>query len=184
MSERPRSDLTGVRDAMRARDDAPSNATPPAAGRPVGEGPSEMASGVSTTQIDFAGEERFQTLRRELGVSAFGVNVIRLRPGQRGRIHRHKRQEEVYVVLEGTLSLAVEGEDDEQALERGAVARVAPGVRRQLTNRGDELVVLLAIGGSEPHEGRDGEAFESWDDEEGRSPQQVPLPPDLPRSGG
>jgi hypothetical protein len=65
-------------------------------------------------------------------------------------------------------------------LERGTVARVAPGVRRQLTNRGDQLVVLLAIGGGEPHEGRDGEAFESWDETEGRPPQHVPLPPDLP----
>ena len=181
MSERPRSDLGGVRDAMRARDDAPSSTAPPAAGRGISDGPSDIAGGVSTTQIDFGGEERFQTLRRELGVSAFGLNVIRLRPRQRGRIHRHKRQEEVYVVLEGTLSLAIESADDEHELERGAVARVAPGVRRQLTNRGEQLVVLLAIGGSEPHEGRDGEAFESWDEEEGRPPQQVPMPPDLPR---
>ena len=37
-----------------------------------------------------------------------------------------------------------------------------------------------AIGGAEPHEGRDGVAFAAWEDEEGRSPQEVPLPPDLP----
>ena len=143
-----------------------------------------MEDGTARTRLQPEPEDRFVRLRAELGLTSFGLNQIVLRPGQRGRIHAHERQEEVYVVLEGTLSLAVEREDDEQALERGAVARVAPGVRRQLTNRGDDLVVLLAIGGSEPHEGRDGEAFESWDDEEGRSPQQVPLPPDLPRSGG
>jgi len=184
MSERPRSDLGGVRDAMRARDDAPSETARPAS-RTISDGPSEMATGVATTQIDFGGEDRFQTLRRELGVSSFGLNLIRLRPGQRSRIHRHKRQEEVYVVLEGTLWLAVEGEgDDERVLERGGAARVAPGVRRRLTNRGDQLTVLLALGGAEPHEGRDGEAFESWDEEEGRPPQQVPMPPDLPASGG
>ena len=34
-----------------------------------------------------------------------------LRPGQRGRIHRHERQEEVYLVLRGTLTLEVEGEE-------------------------------------------------------------------------
>jgi uncharacterized cupin superfamily protein len=136
-----------------------------------------MQDGVSVAALDIDGEERFQALRRELGVSSFGLNLIRLRPGQRGRIHRHARQEEVYLVLEGTLSLAVEGEERE--LPRGSIARVAPGARRQLTNRGGELLALLAIGGAEPHEGRDGEAFTSWDEQAGRPPQEVPLPDDV-----
>ena len=130
-----------------------------------------------TGALDLNGDERFQLLRRELGVGAFGLNLLRLRPGQRGRIHRHARQEEVYVVLEGRLSLGVEGEERE--LDRGAVARIAPSVRRQLTNRGSELLVVLAIGGAEPHEGRDGLAFSAWDDPEGRPPQEVPLPDDV-----
>ena len=40
-----------------------------------------------------AGAERFQRLREPLGVRSFGINLIRLQPGQRGRIHRHERQE-------------------------------------------------------------------------------------------
>ena len=36
------------------------------------------------------------------------------------------------------------------------MARVAPSVRRQLANRGSELLVVLAVGGAKPHEGRDG----------------------------
>ena len=136
-----------------------------------------MQDGVSVATLDIDGEERFQSLRRELGVSCFGLNLIRLRPGQRGRIHRHARQEEVYLVLEGTLTLGVEGEERE--LPRGSVARVAPGVRRQLTNRGGEPVALLAIGGAEVHEGRDGEAFTSWEEQSGRPPQEVPLPDDV-----
>jgi uncharacterized cupin superfamily protein len=182
MPERSRPNLDGVRDAMRAREDAREEeaAPAPAPAPRISDGPSTMAEGVATTQIDFDGEERFQTLRRELGVSAFGINVLRLRPGQRSRIHRHKRQEEVYVVLDGALSLATDGEEDERTLERGGVARVAPDVRRQLTNRGSSLLVVLALGGAEPHEGRDGVAYESWEDEEGRPPQEVPLPPDLP----
>jgi uncharacterized cupin superfamily protein len=175
MPERPRPDLDGVRDAMRARDDAP---TTPAQQAPPDE-EQTMRDGVTVRRMDFDGEERFQTLRRELGVSSFGINLIRLRAGQRGRIHRHRRQEEVYVVLAGTLSLATD-DGEEQALEQGAVVRVAPGVRRQLTNRGNERLVLLALGGAEPHVGRDGEAFESWEDTEGRPPQEVPMPPDLP----
>jgi uncharacterized cupin superfamily protein len=136
-----------------------------------------MEDGVSTTAIDAHGEERFQALRRELGVTAFGLNLIRLRPGQRGRIHRHERQEEVYLVLEGTLTLATD--DGEQALGPGELARVAPAVRRQLANRGAESVVIVAIGGGLEHVGRDGVAYSAWDDHEGRPPQEVPLPPDL-----
>ena len=136
-----------------------------------------MQDGVTVIALDFEGEERFQFLRRELGVSTFGISVLRMRPGQRGRIHRHEHQEEVYLVLEGTLTLSIEGEERE--LGRGSLARVAPAVRRQLTNRGAELLVLLALGGANPHESRDGVAYATWEDSEGRSPREVPLPPDL-----
>ena len=121
--------------------------------------------------------ERFVPLRRQLGVTSFGLNQIVLQPGQRGRIHRHGRQEEVYLVLEGQLSLFVEAE--EVQLDVGEVIRVAPDVRRQLLNRGPQRLVLLALGGSGEHQGRDGEAFASWEDDTGASPQEMPMPPDL-----
>jgi uncharacterized cupin superfamily protein len=137
-----------------------------------------MESGVSYTSLDPGGEDRFQRLRQELGLSTFGLNLIRLRPGQRGRIHRHLHQEEAYLVVEGTLTLVVE--DEPRELRRGDLARVGPEVRRQLVNRGDEPLLLLAIGGANDHEGRDGRAYASWDEEgEGRPPQEVPLPDDL-----
>ena len=134
-----------------------------------------MESGVSFTSLDPAGEDRFQRLRAELGVTTFGLNLIRLQPGQRGRIHRHLRQEEAYLVLEGTLTLVIEQEPRD--LARGDLARVAPDVRRQLANRGGDPLLLLAIGGANEHEGRDGRAYESWDEQgDGRPPQEVPLP--------
>jgi hypothetical protein len=80
-------------------------------------------------------------------------------------------------VLEGTLTLLIEGE--ESALERGELVRVGPELRRQLVNRDPELLVVLALGGDGEHAGRDGEAFASWDDEQGAPPQDVPLPADL-----
>jgi mannose-6-phosphate isomerase-like protein (cupin superfamily) len=123
--------------------------------------------------------ERFQPLRRELGVSSFGMNLITLQPGERGRIHVHERQEEVYVVTEGELTLGVEGA--EHTIPAGDAVRVPPAVRRQLVNRGPGRVVLIALGGDGEHQGRDGRAWTSWDEEgEGRSPQDVPLPDDLP----
>lgn len=137
-----------------------------------------MHQGADFAQLDPDGGERFQRLRAQLGVSTFGMNLIVLQPGQAGRIHRHERQEEVYLVLEGELSLLLEGE--ERRLPTGGLARVAPEVRRQLVNRRPQRLVLLALGGSAPHEGRDGQAFASWEASEGAPPQEIALPPDVP----
>ena len=125
-------------------------------------------------------ENRFVRLRAELGVTSFGLNQIVLHAGQRGRIHAHERQEEVYLVLEGTLSLFVEGE--EATLERGELMRVAPGMKRQLVNRGPGPLHLLAIGGAGEHQGRDGMAFTDWDATDSVSPQEMAMPEDLPAS--
>jgi mannose-6-phosphate isomerase-like protein (cupin superfamily) len=138
-----------------------------------------MDEGTSRTQVEPDTPERFVSLRRALGVTAFGINQIVLQPGQRMRIHRHQRQEEVYLVLEGSLTVAIEaGEVD---LGEGELMRVAPSVRRQLVNRGPGRLVLLALGGDGEHVGRDGRAWEAWDEGgDGRPPQEVPLPEDLP----
>lgn len=135
---------------------------------------------VSLTTLDLDSGERFQRLRAELGVTAFGLNLMVLQPGQRGRIHAHLRQEEVYVVLEGELTVTVEG-GDEHVLGRHRVVRVGAAVRRQLANRGLERAVFLALGGAGEHQGRDARAWTSWDEPgEGRGPQDVPFPDDLP----
>jgi mannose-6-phosphate isomerase-like protein (cupin superfamily) len=137
-----------------------------------------MEPGIARAHLEPDAGERFVALRRRLGVTSFGLNQIVLQAGQRGRIHRRARQEEVYLVLEGTLTLLVEREETE--LGQGELVRVAPDLRRQLVNRGPERLVLLALGGDGEHEGRDGEAFTSWDAPQGAPPQEVPLPPDLP----
>jgi mannose-6-phosphate isomerase-like protein (cupin superfamily) len=137
-----------------------------------------MDEGTARTRLNPDVGERFLALRRELGVTSFGLNQIVLEPRQRGRIHRHLNQEEVYLVLDGTLTILVEGE--EQTLERGELMRVAPTVRRQLVNRGPQRLVLLALGGAKEHDGRDGEAWTDWDSPTSGPPQEVPLPDDLP----
>jgi len=137
-----------------------------------------MEEGIARARLDPDAAERFVSLRRELGVTSFGMSQIVLSPRQRGRIHAHGRQEEVYFVLEGTLTLLIEG--DEHVLERGELVRVAPAVRRQLVNRGPGRLVLLALGGANEHVGRDGEAWADWDSPTSAPPQEVPLPEDLP----
>ena len=137
-----------------------------------------MQEGVSFAKLDFDAGERFVRLRAELGIESFGLNLLLLEPGQGSRIHRHERQDEAYVVLEGTLTLELEGGETHELHARDA-ARVGPETRRRLSNRGDTRVALLALGGAEPHIGRDGLAFTDWDDTDGKPPQEVPLPPDL-----
>jgi uncharacterized cupin superfamily protein len=138
-----------------------------------------MDSGVAFTRLDPDGEDRFQWLRQELGLSTFGLSLIRLRPGQRGKIHRHLHQEEAYLVLEGTLTLVIE--DEPRDLRKGDLARVGPEVRRQLVNRGTASALIVGMGGANAHEGRDGRAYASWDEQgDGRPSREVPFPDDLP----
>jgi uncharacterized cupin superfamily protein len=136
-----------------------------------------VEDGTTRVALDPDHDERFLSLRRALGVTSFGINQMILQPGQRMRIHRHQHQEEVYLVLEGLLTVAIEG--DETAVAPGELMRVAPEVRRQLINYGPGRVLLIALGGSAEHDGRDAEAFRTWDEESGQSPRDVPLPDDL-----
>ena len=134
---------------------------------------------VTYAELDRDTGERFQRLRRELGVQSFGLNLLALQPGQRSRVHVHEHQEEVYLVLEGELTLVFE--DGERALGPDEVARVPGPVRRQLVNRGPGRVVLIALGGAGEHESRDALAWVDWDEEgPGRGPADVPWPDDLP----
>jgi mannose-6-phosphate isomerase-like protein (cupin superfamily) len=137
-----------------------------------------METGVSYTDLVENPTERFVPLRRELGVSTFGMNQMVLHPGERGRIHSHIRQEEVFLVLEGTLTLIIDG--DPVDLPKGRLVRVAPQVRRQLVNRGPGRLMLLALGGAVEHDGRDGQAFVDWTDTTVYAPQDIPAPEPLP----
>lgn len=137
-----------------------------------------MLIDVSYAEVD-RGTEMFQTLRRELDLESFGINLLVLQPGKRLRVHTHERQDEVYLVLEGTLTLVVEGEPRELGVDQ--LARVGPGTRRQLTNPHPRKAVILALGAAGKHEGRDARAWTSWEEEgPGREPRDVPLPEDLP----
>jgi uncharacterized cupin superfamily protein len=133
---------------------------------------------VSFVVLDRSSGDRLQSLRRPLGVQSFGMNLVVLQPRQRMRVHTHERQEEVYLVLEGELTLIVEGA--EHVLGADHLARVGPTARRQLVNAGAERVVVVALGGYGDHEGRDARAWTAWEDDgPGAPPQEVPLPDDL-----
>ena len=134
---------------------------------------------LAVAALDRDSGERFQSLRRQLGLESFGINLIVLEPRQRGRIHAHEHQEEAYLVLAGELTLIVDGV--EHRLARDQAARVGPDVRRQLVNACSQRLVLLALGASGEHDGRDARAWSSWEEQgPGGAPADVPNPDDLP----
>ena len=76
------------------------------------------------------------------------ANLFRYPPGAIGRRHIDQVQEEVFVVLDGTLTIHMgEGDDPERhELARGGVLVVQPGTALQLSNRGDEELRLFIYG--------------------------------------
>lgn len=60
--------------------------------------------GWAVGSIDGMGEgPGFRKVRRELGVTAFGVNAVVMPPGYASGPHFHDRQEELYLVQRGTV---------------------------------------------------------------------------------
>jgi mannose-6-phosphate isomerase-like protein (cupin superfamily) len=76
------------------------------------------------------------------------ANLYRYPPGAVGRRHSDPVQEEVFVVLDGTLTIHMgEGDGpDHHELERGSVLIVQPGTVLQLSNRHDDELRLFVYG--------------------------------------
>ena len=90
----------------------------------------------------------FVKVRAELGLSAFGVQVIQLPPDFEGypeHDHAESGQEELYVALAGTGTIDVEGERADLGGE--SLVRVGAGARRKV-HAGPEGLRLLVIGGT------------------------------------
>jgi mannose-6-phosphate isomerase-like protein (cupin superfamily) len=100
---------------------------------------------LDSAAIEAEREGRLRRVRTALGVTAFGINELRLPPGASGSLHDESAtgQEEVYYVLEGSGTMAVDGEEVE--LRPGRYVFVAPGTPRQLT-AGDDGLTWLCIG--------------------------------------
>jgi quercetin dioxygenase-like cupin family protein len=74
------------------------------------------------------------------------ANVWRYEPGAKGRRHRHKTQEETFVVLAGTLSMYVGEPPERHDVPSGALIHIAPGTPLQSMNHGDEDLLVYAYG--------------------------------------
>ena len=104
----------------------------------------------------FAGA--FKRARAELGVEAFGMQVIDMPPNIDQfpeHDHTHDGQEEVYVTLSGSGELEVDG-DERHRLDPGTIVRVGPGAKRKIYTY-DDPIRVLALGGvpGKPYEAPD-----------------------------
>ena len=85
-------------------------------------------------------------LSERAGFSDIRANVWRYEPGAKGRRHRHPLQDEVFVVLAGTLSMYVGDPPQRQDVPVGGVIHVEHGTALQAVNHGDEELVIYAYG--------------------------------------
>ena len=98
----------------------------------------------------------FRKVRKELGVTAFGVNGVVMPPGYASGRHLHERQEELYFVHRGSIEFTF-NDGDKQLLGSGGLARVDAATVRSLRNVSDsEDAVYLCVGGAGGYVGRDG----------------------------
>jgi mannose-6-phosphate isomerase-like protein (cupin superfamily) len=89
----------------------------------------------------------FKRARAELGVEAFGMQVLDLPPNLDQfpeHDHAESGQEEVYVVLRGRGEVEIDGE--RHAIDPDTIVRVGAQAKRKLIT-GEEPMRVLALGG-------------------------------------
>ena len=111
--------------------------------------------GYNVSSLDELGEGHgFRKVRAALGVTAFGVNAIVFPPRYEGPNHFHDTQDELYFVHRGTATFTFDG--DEHVVGEGGLVHVESTTHRQISNRTDDDLVLLVVGGKGGYVERDG----------------------------
>ena len=100
--------------------------------------------GYAFSSIDELGEGfGFRKVRRALGITAFGANVVVYPPHYDGFNHYHDEQDELYFVHSGRARFEVGAEARE--LGPGGMVHVESTTPRKVSNIGDEPLVLLRL---------------------------------------
>ncbi|HWD77169.1 MAG TPA: cupin domain-containing protein [Solirubrobacteraceae bacterium] len=99
----------------------------------------------------------FRKVRRELGVTAFGINALVLPPGYGSGVHYHDEQEETYFVHQGEVEFRF-GDGSSHILGPGGFARVDAATHRGMRNVGNGEAIIVVAGGKDGYIGRDGQA--------------------------
>ena len=104
-----------------------------------------MASYSIGHRDDFERDGMWTLCRRSLEIGAFGMGLVDIPPGASIPAHdeSERDQEEVFVVLSGTPTMIVGG--DEHPAPPGTFVRVDPAVHRQMVNNGDTTASVLIV---------------------------------------
>jgi mannose-6-phosphate isomerase-like protein (cupin superfamily) len=114
--------------------------------------------GYAVAALDQMGDgPGFRKVRRELDVTAFGINALVLPPGYATGLHYHDEQEETYFVHRGEVEFRF-GDGSTHVLGPGGFARVDAATHRGLRNLGSGEAVVVVAGGKDGYVGRDGQA--------------------------
>jgi uncharacterized cupin superfamily protein len=93
-----------------------------------------------------AGDQTRGIVRLSDAMAQMRANIWRLAPGSRGRRHAERVQEEVFVVLAGTTTLALGDPPERVELPTGSVSVVEPGTALQLLNECEAETTVLIVG--------------------------------------
>ncbi|MEA2313328.1 MAG: hypothetical protein QOI03_20 [Solirubrobacteraceae bacterium] len=107
------------------------------------------AKRISEMEAGFGGG--FVKARAELGVTSFGLQVIQLPPNSEDypeHDHEGDGQEEVYLAIDGSGWITVDGERVD--LEKDMLVRVGPAAKRKVYAGADGLR-MLALGAAPGH---------------------------------
>jgi mannose-6-phosphate isomerase-like protein (cupin superfamily) len=80
------------------------------------------------------------------GFTDVRANVWRYEPGAKGRRHRHKLQDEVFVVLAGSLTMYIGEPPVRHDVPVGGLIHVEAGTPLQTVNHGDQDLCVYAYG--------------------------------------
>jgi uncharacterized cupin superfamily protein len=92
------------------------------------------------------GDQTRGIVRLSDGMTNMRANIWRVPAGSRGRRHAERVQEEVFVVLDATATLALGDPPERVELAAGSVAVVEPGTAIQVLNESDAEVSILIVG--------------------------------------
>ena len=121
----------------------------------------QKGEGYAVANLDDLGQgPGFRKIRKELGVTAFGVNAIVLPPSYATGSHYHDEQEELYFLHSGRVEIEF-GDGSTRELLPGGLAWVDAPTPRRLRNLSDsEDAVYVIVGGKDGYVGRDGKLAE------------------------
>jgi uncharacterized cupin superfamily protein len=115
-----------------------------------------QGDGYAVSTLEQMGEGYgFRKIRRDLGVTAFGINALVLPPGYSTGVHYHDQQEETYFVHQGEVEFRF-GDGTTHVLPAGGLARVSASTHRGLRNVGQDDAIVVVAGGKDGYVGRDG----------------------------